>query len=110
MKWNLTIYSDDSLTEAKRVVEADELKIPYRVATYVIKSLDNLNLDDDSDLLSFVTKNVDCVDKIIKATFGISEAELECIDTAELISVAKELFAWTVSKIQSLHGADEKNV
>lgn len=109
MKWNLTIFTDESLTDIKRVVEADELKIPYRVSTYIIKALDNINLDSETDLFNFVTKNIDCVDKIIKATFGVTETELDCINTAELIVVAKELFAWTVGKIQGLKGNNEKN-
>ena len=109
MKWILTIYTDESLTDIKRTVEADELKIPYRVATYVVKALDNINMDSTDDLMRFVTKNVDCVDKIIKATFGVTETELDCINTSELVAVARELVAWTTGKLQGMKGANEKN-
>ena len=45
MKFELKVYTDDSLKELKKVAEADELKIPYRVSLYVAQSLDGLNLN-----------------------------------------------------------------
>lgn len=35
MRLVLNIYTDDTLTDIKRVAEADRLKIPYRVAMYI---------------------------------------------------------------------------
>lgn len=105
----LNIYKDDELKEIARVVEADKLKIPYRVAIYLISSLENIDIDSQSDLLHFVGGNVDKLDKIIKATFGVSENELECIDTAELGAVAMELYKWGLDKIKSVKGNNPKN-
>lgn len=105
----LNIYTDETLTEVKRVAEADRLKIPYRVALAVAQSLDNINLDNENDLLNFVGKNVDKVDKIIKATFGVTDTELECVDIAELGAVAGEIYKWGLEKINSLKGDTEKN-
>ena len=56
----------------------------------------------------FVTKNIDKLDKIIKATFGVSETELDCIDTLELIELVKEIYAWTIEKVKGLN-SKEKN-
>ena len=51
------------------------------------------------------------MDKIIKATFNVSELELDCIDTMELADVAMEIYAWGVEKIKSLkQGNNSKNV
>ena len=42
--------------EIKRVVEADRLKIPYRVAIYIGQSLDKLDMKNDNDLDAFLNK------------------------------------------------------
>ena len=104
-----TEREDDTLTEIKRVAEADRLKIPYRVAIDVAKSLDSLNLENENDLLNFVGGNIDKVDKIIKATFAVTDTELECVDLAELGNVAGEIYKWGLEKINSLKGGQEKN-
>ena len=110
MKLVLNIYTDDELTEVKRVAEADSLKIPYRVTTYIGQTLETLNMDNDNDLVNFVAQNLDKLDKVIKATFGVSESEMECIDAMELGAVAVELYKWGVEKIKSLKGNNSKNV
>lgn len=106
----LKIYTDDTLTELKRVAEADRLKIPYRVAIYIGQSLDKLDLKNENDILNFVGGNIESVDKIIKATFGVTDTELDCIDVAELGAVAKEVYKWGIEKLGSLKGGQEKNV
>lgn len=106
----LKIYTDETLTDVKRVAEADRLKIPYRVAIYIGQSLDKLDLKNDSDLLNLVGGNIEYLDKIIKATFGVSDLELDCIDAGELGAVAMEIYKWGMSKLNSLKGNDSKNV
>ena len=106
----LNIYTDDTLTEIKRTVEADRLKVPYRVVMYIGQSLDNIKLNNEDDLFKFVIGSLDKLDKIIKATFGLTETELECIDVAELGAVAVELYKYGIEKINSLKGSNQKNV
>lgn len=106
----LNIYTDETLTEVKRVAEADRLKIPYRVAVYIGQSLDKLDLKNDSDLLNLVGGNIEYLDKIIKATFGVSELELDCIDAGELGAVGMEIYKWGLEKLKNLKvGNDSKN-
>lgn len=107
----LNIYTDETLTEIKRVAEADRLKIPYRVAITVAQSLDELDLNsiNDKQVLNLITGNLDKVDKIIKATFAVTDTELECVDVAELSGVAMEIYKWGLEKISSLKGDSEKN-
>lgn len=109
MKLVLNIYTDDTLREIKRVAEADQLRIPYRVAMYIGQSLDTLNLKNENDIFKFVTGSLDKLDKIIKATFGLSETELECVDVAELGAVGVELYKWGIDKLNSLKGDNSKN-
>ena len=109
MKLVLNIYTDDTLREVKRVAEADQLRIPYRVAVYIGQSLDTVNLKNENDIFKFVTGSLDKLDKIIKATFGLSETELECVDVAELGAVGVELYKWGIDKLNSLKGDNSKN-
>ena len=98
----LNIYTDDTLREIKRVAEADQLKIPYRVAMYVAQSLDTLDLKNENDIFKFITGSLDKVDKIIKATFGVSDAELDCVNVSELSAVGVEIYKWAITKLNSL--------
>lgn len=108
MNLKLNVYTDESLTEIKRVAEAERVKIPYRVAIYIAQSLDKLDLKNENDILNFVGGNIEKLDKIIKATFGVSETELDCVDAGELGPVAVEVYQWAIDKFNSL-GGKEKN-
>lgn len=109
MKLVLNIYTDETLTEVKRVAEADRLKIPYRVSMYIGEALESVNFKSEDDIFKFVINSLDKVDKIVKATFGVTDTELECVDTMELGLVAVELYKWGMEKLGSLKGNDSKN-
>lgn len=102
----LNVYTDDTLTEVKRVAEADRVKIPYRVSINIISSLEGMDIKNDNDILKVVSSSMDKLDKIIKATFGLSELELDCIDAGELGAVAVELYKWAMDKVKSIKGGN----
>ena len=106
MNLKLNIYTDESLTEIKRVVEADELKIPYRVSMNIINSLEGVSVTDNDALISFIGKSIDKLDKIIKATFGVTESELDCINATELVTVGVELYNWALGKMNKFNGGN----
>lgn len=108
-KLSLKIYTNDEFTEVKRIVETDELKIPYRVTKYVAEALQGNSVTNEDALYNFVINSMDKLDKIIKATFGVSELELEYIDTMELVDVGMEIFKWAKDKFAGLKGATSKN-
>lgn len=111
MKLELKIYKDETLTEIERIAHADRLKIPYRVATYVAQSLDTIGSMNETEVFDFVINNIDKVDKIIKATFGVTDTELEYVDLMELGGVATEIYKWAVEKFNSLNnGKNSKNL
>lgn len=110
MKLLLNVYEDETLVTVKRVAEADRLKIPYRVAISIISSLENVNIENNDDLIKYIGSSMDKVDKIIKATFGVTESELDCVDASELGNVAVELYGWAVEKIKGIKGNNSKNV
>ena len=105
----LNIYTDETLTEVKRKAEAERVKIPYRVAINLINSLEGLDIKNDNDVISVITGSADKLDKIIKANFGVSELELDCVDAGELGAVAIELYKWAMDKVKSIKGNDSKN-
>ena len=109
MRLKLNIYTDETLTEIKRIAEADRLKVPYRVAIYIGQSLENINIKNEDDIIKFITSNLDKLDKIIKATFGISETELDCIDIADLATVGTDLYKWAIEKFNSIKSDNSKN-
>ena len=110
----LNIYTDETLTDVKRVAEADSLVIPYRVSMWLLENLDsvkignNFNVDDGLSIMKFIGANTEQIEKIIKATFKVSNSELECIDTMEIVNVMKELYKWAIEKLNGL-GGTEKN-
>ena len=104
MTLKLNIYTDETLTHIARVAEADELKIPYRAAMQIIQSLDGLNIDNSEKIIQILTKNITQEDKIIKATFKISDSELDLINSSELIGVCKQLYSWAIGKVNNLKG------
>ena len=107
----LNIYTDDELTEIKRVAEADRMKIPYRVSMYLIKSLEGIDVNNQNEILNFIGKSTDKLDKVIKATFKVSESELECIDTMDLVPIATELYNFAIEKIKGIkQGDNSKNL
>lgn len=109
MELKLNIYTDETLTEIKRVAESDRLKVPYRVAIYIGQSLENMNLKREEDILKFISSNIDKLDKIIKATFGVSESELDCIEVTDLASVGTELYKWAIEKFNGIKSDNSKN-
>lgn len=109
MELKLTVYEDETLANIKRVAEADTLKIPYRVAMDIAASLELVDLDNNNQILNVITSHMDKLDKIMKATFKVTEAELECVNIMELGAVGTELYKWGISKINSLKGDSSKN-
>lgn len=109
MKLALNIYTDDTLTEIKRTVEAERVKIPYRVAMNIVSSLEGADIDNTNNMIQFITGSTEKLDKVIKATFGVSETELECVDAGELGAVAVELYNWAMDKVKSIKGNSSKN-
>ena len=109
MELYLNIYTDESFREIERTEKADQLRIPYRVVMYIAQSLDGIDLKNENDLFNFAIKNVDKIDRIIKATFGVSDEELERVDVMELGKTAVELYKWFTKQVNSLNNKNSKN-
>lgn len=111
MKLRLNVYRDEDFTEIKRTCEADRLRVPYRVAMYVAQMLDGADdLTDERQILKMITGSGEYLTKIVKATFGVSETELECVDIGEMYDVGMELYRYALEKFQSLKGDPDPNM
>lgn len=109
MNLKLTVYKNDDLTEVKRVAEADRLKIPYRVSIFILQTLENDDIKNDVELAKYVAKNIDKMDKILKATFRVTDEELDCLDSSEMIRMVVEIYKWGMEKVKGISSGDEKN-
>lgn len=98
----LNIYTDETLTEVREVREVARLKIPYRVGQYAINMIQNLDVTDDEKILRTVLGSEEQITAVVRATFGLTEDDLACIDVMELPETAKEIIAFVVNKLADL--------
>lgn len=100
----LKIYTDESLSQVREEREVPRMKIPYRTADAVLDMLSDLDLEnlDEYKVLNMVLKNKNHLTTIVRATFGLSEDDLACIDLLELSDLAKEIMRFVVEKMAEL--------
>lgn len=110
MELTLHVYKDESFAEVERTCQADRVRIPYRVGIYVAQTLDQVeDITDEKQILKVIAGSTDQISKIVKATFRVSEAELERVDIGEMYDVAMELYRYAMEKFSSLRGPDGPN-
>lgn len=98
----LTIYANDTYTDIREERTAQRIKIPYRVAQYVINLIPTLDLRDGDSILRHVLSSEDEITKVVRATFGITDEDLEYVDIVELGDVAKEIVNYVVQKLADM--------
>lgn len=109
MSLKLTVYKDETFAEVERIIEVEKPVIPYRVAMTIGASLDGIDKITNDDLYKFVIKNLDKLDRIMKATFGVTDSELDRVDVLELGRLGVELYKWAVERFDSIKGGARKN-
>ena len=93
----LNIYTDETFTKIRETRERERIKIPYIVAQYVLRR---------------VLQSEQQVTMVVRATFGLVEADLQYIDTLEMTAVAGEVIQFVLDKMAELGiatGADDPN-
>ena len=98
----LNIYTDDTYTEVREVKTAQRIKIPMRVGQYVMNLLPTLDLSDGWGIIQHVLASEDQITKIVRATFGLTEDDLETVDMMELGDVGKEIVGYVVEKLEGM--------
>jgi len=98
----LTIYADELFTSVREVREVPRMKIPYRAAEKLAVLLSELDLSDDTKVLTAVLENTDLITKVVQATFALQAEDLEYIDLMELGDLAKQIIAHVMAEIGRL--------
>lgn len=100
----LTIYTDESLTEVREVRDVPRMKIPYRTADAVLDMLADIDFQNVNEykVINLVLKNKKHITTVVRATFGLAEEDLDCIDLLELGDLAKEIVRFVLEKMEEL--------
>lgn len=100
----LNIYTDEMLATVREVREVKRMKIPYRTADAVLDMIGDMDLEnvDGEKVLALVLKNRQHLTTVVRATFGLDEEDLACIDIMELGDLAREIVAYVVEKMAEL--------
>ena len=100
----LKIYTDESLTEVREVREVPRMKVPYRTADAVLDMLSDLDMENMNNyaVLGMVLKNKHHLTTIVRATFGLKEEDLACVDLLELGDLAQDIIRFVLEKMAEL--------
>lgn len=100
----LKIYTDESLTQVREEREVPRMKVPYRTADAVLDMLSDLDFEnlDEYKVINLVLKNKKHLTTVVRATFGLTEDDLACIDLLELGDLAREIIRFVVEKMAEL--------
>lgn len=100
----LKIYTDESLSQVREEREVPRMKVPYRTADAVLDMLSDLDFEnlDEYKVINLVLKNKKHLTTVVRATFGLSEDDLACIDLLELGDLAREIIRFVVEKMAEL--------
>lgn len=108
----LTIYTDESFTAVREVREADRMKIPYRVGQYVVNAIAKTGLEDEQKLVKLLLDSEEQLTAVVRATFGLSDEDLNGIDVMELADLGREIIGFVVGKMAEMGvsiGAESPN-
>jgi hypothetical protein len=105
----LNIFADASMIDVREVREVPRMKIPYRTSEAVVDMLADTDLENmnNTALLGMIIKNRKHLTAVVQATFGLTDDDLDHIDTMELLDLGKEIVKWVLDEIAKL-GADKK--
>jgi len=98
----INIYTDETYSEVKETREAARIKIPYKVAKDVLQIVQGLDLADDRAIFQQLLKSEEYITRIVKATFGLTEDDLEYIETGELYDTGKEIVQFVIDKMAAM--------
>lgn len=106
----LTIYTDETFCEVREVRERDRMKIPYRVGQHVVNLISAMDLNDEQQIIRSVLDSEDQITAVVRATFGLSDEDLDHVDAMELADLGREIIAFVVQKMAdmgvALEGSD----
>lgn len=98
----LTIFADESFTEVREVRERDRMKIPYRVGEYVVAAISEVDLNNDEQIIKKVLDSAEQITAVVRATFGLTDEDLDHVDMMELADLGREIIGYVVQKMADM--------
>lgn len=98
----LNIYTDDTYTTIKETRQRDKIKIPYRVGQYVLEAIRTVDLESDQEILDCLLDSEEQITKVVRATFGLVDEDLDHVDAMELAELVQQIMAFVVQKMGKL--------
>ena len=98
----LTIYTDETFCEVREVRERDRMKIPYRVGQHVVNLISTMDLNDEQQIIRSVLDSEEQITAVVRATFGLTDADLDHVDMMELADLGREIIAFVVQKMADM--------
>lgn len=98
----LTIFTDETFCEVREVRERDRMKIPYRVGQHVVNLISTMDLNDEQKIIRSVLDSEEQITAVVRATFGLSDDDLDHVDMMELADLGREIIAFVVQKMADM--------
>lgn len=108
----LSIYKDEFLNEVQEERTVEDLKIPYRTADAVLDVLSDLDFENLNEykIISLVLKNKHHITTVVRATFNLTEEELQRVNIVEMYDLAKRIIRHVMQQVALLSdGGDDPN-
>lgn len=104
----ITVY-ENNMKDVKKVLEAEDAKIPFGLARRVVGLFNEEKLNDTGYVMETVTKSWDDLVQLLGRIFpDATEEDWDTVDLAEMVQVVKDFL---LTKLKKLIGipVDEKN-
>lgn len=104
----ITIY-ENNMKDVKKVLEAEDAKIPFGLARRVVGLFNEEKLNDTGYVMETVTKSWDDLVQLLGRIFpDATEEDWDTVDLAEMVQVVKDFLLLKLKKLIGIP-VDEKN-
>ncbi len=104
----ITVY-ENNMKDIKKVLEAEDAKIPFGLARRVVGLFNEEKLNDTGYVMETVTKSWDDLVQLLGRIFpDATEEDWDTVDLAEMVQVVKDFLLLKLKKLIGIP-VDEKN-
>lgn len=104
----ITVY-ENNMKDVKKVLEAEDAKIPFGLARRVVGLFNEEKLNDTGYVMETITKSWDDLVQLLGRIFpDATEEDWDTVDLAEMVQVVKDFLLLKLKKLIGIP-VDEKN-
>lgn len=104
----ITVY-ENNMKDVKKVLEAEDAKIPFGLARRVVGLFNEEKLNDTGYVMETVTKSWDDLVQLLGRIFpDATEEDWDTVDLTEMVQVVKDFLLLKLKKLIGIP-VDEKN-